>query len=307
MVVREATIKDREYIAEIWRACFTDDEDYIYKYLNHCLPYTSTWVLGDENGGIYSCASIIPSYANLNREKISGGYLYGVGTLPGHRGNSYSRIIIEKAIDYLKVNGYSYFLVKPATVGLFELYNKLGFEKELLKNSYKQYFEQIDKASISWRYQKIIGSIKQLSPERLEKLREEQLSEFCFMWPQSILRYALSEVLDRNGNAFEFEKIGIEGLSKRIYVIGSPDETDISGNVFKILESNAATMDDFQDIYSVLSFTGRSDTNIIKADLPGYGYEKLPGSNIERAALFMELKEGIAKSIDMLHLSLPME
>ncbi|MBP1671206.1 MAG: hypothetical protein H6Q22_778 [Bacteroidetes bacterium] len=307
MVIREATIKDREYIAEIWRACFTDDEDYIYKYLNHCLPHTKTWVLGEENGDIYSCASVIPSYAILKGENISGGYLYGVGTLPDHRGNSYSRIIIEKAIDYLKIKGYSYLLVKPATVGLFELYQKLGFENELLKSSYKQYFEQIDKASISWRYQKIIGSIKQLSSERLAKLREEQLSISCFMWPLTILRYALSEVLDRNGSAFEFEKITIEGLTKRIYIIGYPDETDISGKIFKILESNATTMDDFQDIYSVLRFTGRSETYIVKADLPGYGYEKLPGSNTERAALFMELKDGIAKSIDKLHLSLPME
>lgn len=128
--------------------------------------------------------------------------------------------LLLKAIDYLKINGYSYLLVKPATVGLFELYQKLGFEKELHKSSYKQYFEQIDKASISWRYQKIIGSVKQLSPERLAKLREDQLSKSCFMWPLSILRYALSEVLDRNGNAFEFEKITIEGLTKRIYVIG---------------------------------------------------------------------------------------
>jgi len=127
------------------------------------------------------------------------------------------------------------------------------------------------------------------------------------MWPQLILRYALSEVLDRNGNAFEFEKITIEGLTKRIYVIGYPDETDISGNIFKIIESNATTIDDFQDIYSVLSLTGRSETNIIKADLPAYGYKKLPIYNIEKSALFMELKKGIGESINMLHLSLPME
>lgn len=103
MVVREATIKDREHIAEIWRACFTDDEDYIYKYLNHCLPHTKTWVLGKENGDIYSCASVIPSYAILNGENISGGYLYGVGTLPAKEATPIPGLLLRKLLITLRL------------------------------------------------------------------------------------------------------------------------------------------------------------------------------------------------------------
>jgi ribosomal protein S18 acetylase RimI-like enzyme len=307
MVVREASIRDWESIAKIWRACFTDDEDYIYKYLNHCLPYTNTWVLGEENGDIYSCASVIPSFIILGGKKIYGGYLYGVGTLPDHRGKSYSRIITEKIVDYHKTKGYSYLLVKPATIGLFDLYKRLGFDKELLKTSYTQNFENIDKGSINWRYQKIFGSIKLLSPENLVKFREEQQYASYFMWPLAILRYALSEALDRSGQAFYFEKISIEGHTKRIYVIGYPDESDKSGKTFKILECNASTLDDFEDIYSVLRFTGNSTFLTMKADIPGYRYEKLPHSNIDTAALYMELRPGVSSFIEKLHLSLPME
>ena len=307
MVIREATRKDRESVAEIWRACFTDDEDYISKYLNNCYPYTNTWVLGDERGNVFSCASIIPSYFLLNGEKIHGGYLYGVGTLPNHRGNSYSRFIIDKATDSLKLKGYQYLLVKPATPGLFDLYKGMGFDKELFKASYKQDFANIGNASINLIYQKIAGSIKQLSHEDLAKLREEQQLKTLFMWPPSILRYALSESLGRDGYAFCFDNTSKQGQTKRIYAIGYPEESDLLGNTFKILETNANTSDDFEDIYSYLQHTGRSNTTIISVDLPGFGYENLPGSKFEKAALYMELTEGISKSMGKLHLSLPME
>ena len=131
MVIREATINDKVHIAEIWRSCFTDDENYIELYLNHCLPHTNTWILGGEDGRFYSCISVFPTYFIKDGRKTSGGYLYGVGTLPDHRGKSYSSILINVAIRYLKENGHSYFLVKPATEGLFNLYSRLGFDHQL--------------------------------------------------------------------------------------------------------------------------------------------------------------------------------
>src|SRR3989339_901341 len=92
MTIRLASPEDNEHIFKIWYACFTDDQAYIMNYLKYCLPYTKTWVLGVENGEFVSCLSIIPSYFILNSKIIRGGYLYAVGTLPEHRGNSYSKI-----------------------------------------------------------------------------------------------------------------------------------------------------------------------------------------------------------------------
>ncbi len=310
MVVREATPEDRESIAEIWRACFTDDEDYIHKYLNYCFPYTNTWILGDNRNDIYSCASIIPSYALIKGEKIHGGYLYGVGTLANHRGNSYSRTIIGKAADSLKLKGGQYLLVKPATSGLFDLYKGMGFDKELFKASYTRGIANVDninKAASNLRYKKITGSLKELTLEDLARFREDQLSKTYFMWSLPILRYALSEALSRNGNAFYFEKTAIEGQSIYIYAIGYPEESDVLGNTFKILETNANTSDDFEDICSVLHHIGSNNTTNISVDSPSCIHEKLPYFKLERAALYMELTAGVSKSIGKLHLSLPME
>ena len=127
------------------------------------------------------------------------------------------------------------------------------------------------------------------------------------MWSLPILRYALSEALSRNGNAFYFEKTAIEGQSIYIYAIGYPEESDVLGNTFKILETNANTSDDFEDICSVLHHIGSNNTTNISVDSPSCIHEKLPYFKLERAALYMELTAGVSKSIGKLHLSLPME
>lgn len=305
MVIREATINDKEHIAEIWRSCFTDDENYIQLYLNHCLPHINTWILGGEDGRFYSCISVFPSYFIKDGHKTTGGYLYGVGTLPDHRGKSYSSILINVALKYLKETGHSYFLVKPATKGLFSLYSRLGFYHELFKTTLSKDLSGVDSNYLN-QNSNTIGKAKKLTATELLKLREEELSSSHFMWPLPILKYILEEAQYRNGVSIVFEKTTNGGAHKKLYFVGYSDDSDLSGNTFKILETNASSMDDIEDIYSVLRNNGRKES-FIKADFPGFGMEKITISEKEKSALFMELKEGVSVSLETLHLSLPLE
>lgn len=305
MVIREATINDKVHIAEIWRSCFTDDENYIQLYLNHCLPHTNTWVLGGEDGRFYSCISVFPSYFIKDGLKTTGGYLYGVGTLPDHRGKSYSSILIDVAIRHLKENGHSYFLVKPATEGLFGLYSRLGFNHQLYKTTVSKDFSGIDSNYLN-QNSNTIGKAKKLTATELLKFREEELSSSHFMWPLPILKYIQEEAQYRNGVSLVFEKRTNDGTLKKLYFVGYPDDSDQSGNTFKILETNASSMDDIEDIYSVLRYTGRKEY-FIKADFPGFNVENIINTGKEKSALFMELKDGVSVSLETLHLSLPLE
>lgn len=305
MVIREATINDKVHIAEIWRSCFTDDENYIELYLNHCLPHTNTWILGGEDGRFYSCISVFPSYFIKDGCKTSGGYLYGVGTLPDHRGKSYSSILINVAIRYLKENGHSYFLVKPATEGLFNLYSRLGFDHQLFKTSFSKDFSGIE-GNYLIRNSNKYGKAEKLTATELIKLREDELTSSHFMWPLPIVKYILEETQYRNGVSLVFEKRTIGGHLKKLYFAGYPDDSDLSGNTFKILETNASSMDDIEDIYSVLINNG-SKASSIKADFPGFGMENITNSGKEKSSLFMELKGSVSGYLETLHLSLPLE
>lgn len=305
MVIREATINDKVHIAEIWRSCFTDDENYIELYLNHCLPHTNTWILGGEDGRFYSCISVLPSYFIKDGRKTTGGYLYGVGTLPGHRGKSYSSILIDVAVRDLKETGHSYFLVKPVTEGLFSLYSRLGFDQQLFKTTISKDFSGIE-SNYLIRNSKILGKAEKLTATELLKFREDELSSSHFMWPLSIVKYILEETQYRNGVSLVFEKKAIGCNLKKLYFVGYPDDSDLSGNTFKILETNASSMDDIEDIYSVLRNNGRKES-FIKADFPEFGIENITNSGKEKSALFMELNGGISGSLEPLHLSLPLE
>ncbi|EKD31187.1 MAG: hypothetical protein ACD_77C00371G0006 [uncultured bacterium] len=305
MVIREATINDRVHIAEIWRSCFTDDENYIELYLNHCLPHTNTWILGGEDGRFYSCISVFPSYFIKDKCKTTGGYLYGVGTLPEHRGKSYSSILINIAVRHLKENGHSYFLVKPATEDLFSLYSRLGFDHQLFKSTFSKDFSGIERNYLIRNSNKY-GKAEKLTATELIKLREDELTSSHFMWPLPIVKYILEETQYRNGVSLVFEKITIGGNLKKLYFVGYPDDSDLSGNTFKILETNASSMDDIEDIYSILRNNGRKEY-FIKADFPGFGMENITNSGKEKSALFMELKGNVSGCLETLHLSLPLE
>lgn len=305
MVIREATNNDKVHIAEIWRSCFTDDENYIDLYLNHCLPHTNTWILGGEDGRFYSCISVFPSYFIKDGRKTKGGYLYGVGTLPDHRGKSYSSILIDVAVRYLKEKGYSYFLVKPATEGLFSLYKRMGFIHQLFKTPISKDFSGITKNHLICN-SKTFGKAKKLTAAELFRFREEELSISHFMWPLSIVSYILEEAQYRNGVSLVFEKRTSGGNLKKLYFVGYPDDSDLSGNTFKILETNATSIDDIEDIYSVLIKNSRKEY-LIRADFPGFFIENITNSGKEISALFMELKEGVSVNLETLHLSLPLE
>ena len=256
-------LSDRSYISEIWQACFTDDLPYINSFIDNCLPYTTSWLLLYNNRPA-SLLTLIPSYTTIDnsniRTNLSGVYIYGVATLPQYRGNSYSKLLIEQAISYSQELGLDYVIVKPAEESLYSLYSRVGFKTRLYSKSRNIVLSDSSYLNTNLSKLKANISFHSILPEELFAKRQSLCK--TFLWPEDILKYALSEILLRpdviaqtNG---EIYFIAYPACKKRIIV----------------LESNAETITEISTIASVLQRCFPSIESISIADNSGNVQEK---------------------------------
>jgi len=296
MIIKKAGLEEREHIFKIWKACFTDDEAYITTYLDYCFPETTTWLLGENPDEFCSVLSIIPSFFIEKSEVINGGYLYGVGTLPTHRGKSYSKILMNHAVEAAKTEGLSYILVKPAEESLFPLYKNSGFDNEIYSRS-----------AVSQQFPKHIPaqlpSPEMLSFEKFREFREGSMADYIYLWPEKVLQYAWDEIMQRGG-------VALNAPGKEKYLIGYPSV--INGKtVFSALETNTTTTPERKNFFSFIQNSSKNISGIsfetpllYPSDLKS---GKSGSQNPKLSALFMELKPGIWEKANNRMLSLSME
>ncbi len=294
MTIRLATNKDREHIFKIWLACFTDDQAYINNYLKSCFPHTKTWILEVEKHQFVSCLSIIPSYFNSENEINKGGYLYAVGTLPEHRGNSYSRILMESAINDCRKDGLSYLLVKPATDSLFNFYSQI-FKGTLVKSNTIYQVKDISHDPENNL------SIYPLDITELYTLRQDSFAGSYFLWPKKILEYAIFEVLSRSGSCKKIEMISNQH-SRFLYYIAYPIEEN--GKKIHVLETNVRNNKEVECLISaIISEYPCTEDIEIESSSAFFSSERV----VSQSALYLSFDATKTESLKKLHLSLPME
>ena len=296
MIIRLAQVKDNEHILKIWRACFSDDQAYIDNYLKYCLPYTKTWLLGLEEDLFVSCLSVIPSFTTFNKDIYRGGYLYAVGTLPEHRGNSYSKILINAAIKDCSLAGLSYMLVKPASESLYQFYIKSTFDVVISKGL----STFITASHVKPNENSIIAS--DINASELFLLQTVSFSDTHFLWPKEILSYALLEAKSRGGSCKKFQTNN-EKSDHVLYYIAYPD--DLNSNKIKVLETNAKNPVEVEALISVLKneYPKIEETEIESS----INFMESVSYTIERSALLLSFNEGLTNGLAKLHLSLPLE
>ena len=59
-------------------------------------------------------------------------YLYGVATFKAHRGKGFCKALAENTHNHLKYLGYAGEILVPAGEKLFQMYEKMGYEKRML-------------------------------------------------------------------------------------------------------------------------------------------------------------------------------
>lgn len=242
MIFKKATNQDIDGIINIWKACFTDDIDYINNYIKYCFPYCKTFIALTDNNEVASSITLIPTYAiiqgalnNNNTKELKGYYLYAVGTLPQFRGNAISLRLINYAIELCKNERVSFIITRPSNDSLYAFYNKLGFSHTL----YEEHLTIDIYATINTFSSKI--QLQNLSADKLYKLRLsrkkdtiQEIPENYFKWPTDILNYAIIEVEERKGIC---SLINIDPSKKDCgYFLSYPEET--FPKTIKVLETN---------------------------------------------------------------------
>lgn len=304
MTVKLAKERDGEHIFKIWRACFTDDKAYIDNYLKLCLPYTKTWLLGLDSGEFVSCLSVIPSFVTIKNKNYRGGYLYAVGTLPEHRGNSYSSLLMDSAIKYCKESGMSYLLVKPASESLFPFYIKSSFNRVISKGILTFQTHSPVKS-----HERSLTETSDINARELLSMRAASFSDTHFLWSEDILNYAIIEAKSRGGQCKKF-RIITDNTDNSIYFVAYPD--DFNRKKIKVLETNvknkveidiliALLKPEFPEMEEMVIDSSSNNLDSLISCINPYGFF------VEKSALLHSFDSSLSPFLEKLHLSLPME
>lgn len=296
--IRPANNDDTLSILQIWRECFTDDLLYISNFINYCLPYSETWVvIAQDSKSAVSVLSLLPSYAIIDNQKINGGYIYGVATLPGFRGHSLSKRLIETAVNYCKEKEKQFIVIRPAERSLFDLYKKQSFETYISKN-----ITNIDLSQIIPTDVFSLKRIENFSVAQFYSLREEELYKTHLLWPIEILNYTIEDAKSKGGSLVAL--IDETNVKRRLFYVAYPEESDVS--CIKVADSNIKNISELNQVILDIKFAFPfAKKLIIESSSRGF---KLTNSTLENSALIKTLDDKInSRKLSLLHLALPME
>lgn len=241
-MIRLLNSYDTPSIANIWRECFTTDNNYIDNFINNCFPHSHTF--GFFSGSIdkaVSILSILPAYSLVkvdnNLSVLKGYYVYGVGTLKNHRGKGYSGNLMEYLFEYAKNNNIQFTVLKPAQESLYNLYRKQSYNTTLY--SYETTLELCPNKKTKYRSVWI-------DPLQYYAIRKKELSQTHILWSKDIVNYGLSELHFWNG---AYKQIVLDNGKRIIYSIHPIDSFTL-----KIVDHNIKTNQETEYLKEVLSY-----------------------------------------------------
>ena len=115
-------------LKNIWRVCFGDTAqgtDFVFE---HTLSLNRMLVSFDNAGQPVAMLNWKPLEFTTPGARIPGGYIYGIATLPEHRGRGLSSGLIRQADEVLRGQAAKLSCLIPADKPLFGFYAARGFE-----------------------------------------------------------------------------------------------------------------------------------------------------------------------------------
>ncbi len=121
-----------EQLLAIWCACFPEDADFGETFLRQTAPFAEIFGVF-ENESLVSCAYCLPCVFHNQSEQFSAMYVYGVGTLPTHRGKGYAKRLLEHIKDAVFAD---LLFLYPAKPSLRAFYEGLGYRAVLYRSEH---------------------------------------------------------------------------------------------------------------------------------------------------------------------------
>lgn len=178
--MRLANKSDKEAILNFWTVCFGADMRYQNILTATDYPLKNTYVLEDGKE-IVSIMTLLPAQWQGKGEIRKGSYVYGVATLPKHRGKGYSRKLMKEALEMLTADGQDFAVLYPAEESLQEFYAQQGFvhcgkqlELEVSEEQQEQWLDTVDEyTDKGWELESIE------SGKEYEEIRHALLAKSC--------------------------------------------------------------------------------------------------------------------------------
>lgn len=138
MEIRHPTAKEINQMKTLWKMCFHDPDDYIDFYYKNGYKDSRTLVCVEEDGTVSAMMTVFPSLLYTKTSIYKGGYIYAVATHPQYRRKGYMSLLEEAACRQVQKMGGKYVALVPATISLFEMYKKLGYQTH-----YNLYYSEV--------------------------------------------------------------------------------------------------------------------------------------------------------------------
>lgn len=163
MKLRRAQKSDLSSLTALWRTCFGDQEDDIWKFWR---IFDKITVFTAEEGSPIAMACALPvTLFDDGGEGHRAAYLYAVCTEPRHRRRGVCSALLAFAEKELKRDGVEICALVPSDAALFGFYERLGYRTAFRQRRYSVEAARSD------------AKIRKISPAEYENLR--QFSLYC--------------------------------------------------------------------------------------------------------------------------------
>ena len=167
-MIRKAVSKDKKEIYQIWKICFSNDDDgYTDFYFQHEFDPENTWVYTLEQR-IVSILDLRPHILSLGNKRIGTYFIVGVATLPNYRHKGYMKELMKAALEYADrrvlvtlIQEYDKGLYEP--FGFVPTYDIKQYEfkgKEFPKYGHLNVVEMSDKEALTKLYYRFMSNFQ---------------------------------------------------------------------------------------------------------------------------------------------------
>lgn len=207
-MIKLADIDMLPRLKRIWQTCFGDDKNYVDFVFDNLLGPAQMLVKTDEDGHPIAMANWKLLRFTTPKQAFTGAYIFGVCTLPEHRGKGISSALMEKAHELLRQDGVQLSCLIPAGQNLFDFYTTRGFETRFYYKSLRLGRAEIPKSSRQGVLS--VGTLEDLYAKRADYFSSRPLFG---AWDAHYLNYVTKECRFYGGEVLRFSCGGNQGYA----------------------------------------------------------------------------------------------
>ena len=134
LLICRAMAEDKDQLANLWKACFTDDSpEYVRKFISS-LPRNTVTLIGKVDGVAVTMLFLLPAMAEFCDNHFPVRYLYAGCTHPLYRGKGYYRRLMDAAEKTVREIGEYAIYLHPADESLDDAYRRMGYRDGIVSD-----------------------------------------------------------------------------------------------------------------------------------------------------------------------------